>query len=185
MRKPILAAGAALALLLVGCGAKEDNADKVASISTPPATSSPSAAGNNGGPMSAADEDKMRAFAKCMREHGVDMPDPQPGNGGGISMRMDGAPADSGKMDAAQEACKHLLPNGGVPKPVDPATLDKMRKQAKCMRDHGVDMPDPTPDGRGTIKVGSGSDDPAKMQAAMKACGMGEGGPMVQAVPVK
>jgi hypothetical protein len=48
-----------------------------------------------------------------------------------------------------------------------------MRKQAKCMREHGVDMPDPDPTGKGGMRIGGPGDDPKKFEEAAKACGLG------------
>jgi len=170
MRTRIAVAAIGAALLLAGCGAKTDDGSKVASISTPPKSGGPTAADSSG----KSDEDKMRDFAKCMREHGVDMPDPKPaGDGGGMAITLGGDAKDSGKFEAAQKECKHLMPNGGEMKPPSAEELDKMRKDAKCMRDHGVDMPDPDPSGKGTMRVGGPGDDPKKFEAAAKACGMG------------
>ena len=158
------------ALLLAGCGAKPDDASKVASITTPSSTGTASADNSSG----KTDEDKMREYAKCMREHGVDMPDPKPaGDGKGATIQLGGDGTDKAKIDAAQEACKQFMPNGGEMKAPSAEELDKMRQQAKCMREHGVDMPDPDPTGKGAVSLGSPGDDPAKFEAAAKACGMG------------
>jgi hypothetical protein len=166
----IVAALGAAALLLGGCGAKADDGSKVASISTPPQSGGPTAADNSG----KSDEDKAREFAKCMREHGVDMPDPKmSGDGKGMSIAIQGDGADRSKVDAAQNECKHFLPNGGEMKPPSAEELDKMRKEAKCMREHGIDMPDPDPTGKGAMRVGGANDDPKKVEEAAKACGMG------------
>jgi hypothetical protein len=110
-----------------------------------------------------------------MREHGVDMPDPKPaGDGsGGMAITLGGDGADRTKIDAAQNACKHLMPNGGEMKPPSAEELDKMRQQAKCMREHGIDMPDPDQSGKGATRMGAPGDDPKKFEAAAKACGMG------------
>jgi hypothetical protein len=169
MRTRIAVAVIGAALLLGGCGAKTDDGSKVASISTPSQTGGPAAADTSG----KSDEDKMRDFAKCMREHGVDMPDPKPAGDGGMAIALGGDGADASKIDAAQNACKHLMPNGGEMKPPSAEELDKMRKDAKCMREHGVDMPDPDPSGKGATRIGGVGDDPKKFEAAAKACGMG------------
>ncbi|GAA1992173.1 hypothetical protein [Amycolatopsis minnesotensis] len=172
-------AGALVAL--AGCSNDDGGGDKVASVSS---VSSPPAAGQgdqNAGNQGGSDEDKRRAFAKCMREHGVDMPDPQPG-GMGTTMKIEAG--GEAKMKAAEEACRKLLPNGGEMKKPDAKQLDEMRKQAKCMREHGVDMPDPDPEKPG-MRVAGKAGDPAKMEAAAKACGMGEGAPAAAAVPGK
>ncbi|MGW3963065.1 hypothetical protein ACWED2_24825 [Amycolatopsis sp. NPDC005003] len=168
IRTAVAAIGAAL--LLAGCGAKADDGSKVASISTPSKTGGPTAADNSG----KSDEDKIREFTKCMREHGVDMPDPKPaGDGNGVAIGIQGEGADKDKIDAAQNACKHLMPNGGEMKPPSAEELDKMRKDAKCMRDHGIDMPDPDPAGKGATRIGGMGDDPKKFEEAAKACGLG------------
>ncbi|WP_410581584.1 hypothetical protein [Amycolatopsis sp. lyj-108] len=164
-----LIAGAVLALV-AGCGGGGDGGDKVASISSPPAAG----AGDGKQADNVSDEDKMRNFAKCMREHGIDMPDPQTnGDGQGtISIEAGEGRPDENKMKAADEACRKLLPNGGEIKPPTPEELDKMRKEAKCMREHGIDFADPDPSGKGaamTMDMG----DPKKFEEAAKACGLG------------
>jgi hypothetical protein len=140
----------------------------------------------------------MLAFAKCMREHGVDMPDPQfsdDGRGGAFTINgpSGGGPADTAKTDAANKACQPLMDDAvrNGPDKLDPEQEAKMRKQAlafaKCMRKHGVDMPDPQfgDNGKNTVKIGSGRSgavsgngpDPRnpKFQAAQKACQKGSG----------
>ena len=170
MRTRIFVAALGAALLLGGCGAKPDDGSKVASISTPSKTGAPTAADNSG----RSDEDRMRDFTKCMRDHGVDMPDPKPaGDGKGGTIAIQGEGADKEKIDNAQNACKHFLPNGGEMKPMSAEELDKARKEAKCMRDHGIDMPDPDPSGKGAMRIGGMGDDPKKFEAAAKACGLG------------
>ena len=77
-------------------------------------------------------------WAKCLREHGIQVDDPQPGE---EKPRID-APKD--KMDAAAEACRAYNPNWGRPvPPPSPEELERERKFARCMREHGVDMADP------------------------------------------
>ena len=61
--------------------------------------------------LSPEDEEKLLDFARCMREHGIDMPDP---GEGGMLFRV-GGPGDADAIDpeefeAAQEACQDLLP---------------------------------------------------------------------------
>ena len=82
-------------------------------------------------------------------------------------------------MQAADEACRHLLPAAGMGDPnatMDPALADQMLKFAQCMRDHGVDFPDPVFSGGGmSIQVGgaeAGGIDPTSkvFQAAQEAC---------------
>jgi hypothetical protein len=60
--------------------------------------------------MSEADQQRFKdaalAHARCMREHGLDFPDPQFSEGGGATMRLGGGvnPEDP-KFKAAEKAC--------------------------------------------------------------------------------
>ncbi|MEU5876308.1 hypothetical protein [Spirillospora sp. NPDC047279] len=129
----------------------------------------------------------MRAFAKCMRANGVNMSDPEPQGDGGMLTKVEGG-AKKGespkKMEAAQAKCRHLMPNGGKPPKLSPEQVAKMRAFAKCMRENGIDMPDPSDDGLiqhkvenkpgapGAKKESIGQDpDSPKFKAAHKACG--------------
>jgi hypothetical protein len=63
----------------------------------------------------------LRAYARCMREHGVEMTDPDPGTG---QSQFGGRFANVGKdqilndptYKAAETACKDKLETGGAPK---------------------------------------------------------------------
>jgi len=130
-------------------------------------------------------EDAMLAFARCMREHGVDMPDPDTSGGGpGVVTFKAGGPggdldADAKKFQDANDACKDLMGDAG-PMNLSPEQAQEMQDQAlafsRCMREHGVNMPDPNFDGEGhvTMKIDDGSGvDPSdpKFEAAQQACG--------------
>ncbi|GLZ75980.1 hypothetical protein Afil01_07870 [Actinorhabdospora filicis] len=157
MRSRIALALAVLAgLILTGCSPGEGD--------TPSAESSPS--------MSI--EDTMVAYARCMREHGIDMPDPEPGKGVDLSV-PDGM--DPQVVEAANQECKKFMPNGGEPPKLSAEQLEKNRQYAKCMREHGLpDFPDPDPETGGISLSGRQFDpnDPG-FQAADKTCG-GPGG---------
>ncbi|MBX6766384.1 MAG: hypothetical protein IRY90_04405 [Actinomadura rubrobrunea] len=123
----------------------------------------------------AGDQDKMRKYAQCMRENGVDMDDPDPN--GGIRVRVRGKPGTAKgeeTMKAAEEKCRHLRPDGGKPKKPSPEELAKMRAMAKCMREHGINMPDPDPDGRVRVihKKGEPGPEPTspEWRQAQKEC---------------
>jgi hypothetical protein len=146
----------AFASLVGGCASNPDPGG-VASVS---GTSQQPAQQQSDGK---TDEDRNREFAKCMREHGVDVSDPEPGQRGVTIKDL-----DPEKVQPAREACRDLLPNGGVPQQLDPEELDKARERAKCMREHGVDVPDPDPNNPG-IRVPAGVDR-EKARAAMEAC---------------
>lgn len=88
-----------------------------------------------------------------MRAHGVpDFPDPK--NPGGFSEtalnRLNPASPAYGE---AFNQCDPILPNAGQPTPAESAaTLIKAVKVAKCMRAHGVNMPDPSLQSNGQLE---------------------------------
>ncbi|MBF9130646.1 hypothetical protein I0C86_17015 [Plantactinospora sp. S1510] len=153
-----------LGLALAGCGGPDSGtgvATAGGGTGAEPTASASAAALSN--------EDRQREFAKCMRENGVDMPDPEPGQGG---IRVQSGPDDREKMGAAMEKCRSLLPNGGEGMKLDAKQIEQVRQMAKCMRENGVpDFPDPGADGTINFQAGAGLDreDP-KFQAAMEKC---------------
>ena len=164
--RPLGVAAIALVALAAGCG-KPDGPDvATAGGDRPAASATPTA--------SAGDrEEQIRQFAGCMREHGVDMPDPEPGPGG-LGMVGGSGVFNDPDFRTAFEACRTKLPNGGEPPKLNPDQLERYREFAGCMREHGVDVPDPDPDG--TLRLGSGGrfgnvnpGDP-KVQSALAAC---------------
>ena len=152
----------ALALLLGACGGDSGGLDQVASLGD---TGDDGSTGDSGDDQSEplTEEERQQAhldFAACMREHGVDMPDPEFTDDGGVMMRQDASAApgeapDMEAMDAAHEACEYLLEDviNERMAQLDPEEEERMKQQAldfaKCMREHGVDMPDPQFDGGG------------------------------------
>ncbi|HVF03661.1 MAG TPA: hypothetical protein VNA20_02355 [Frankiaceae bacterium] len=168
-------AGVALAVVAAGCSGSSGGPG-VATLSGRDATPTPTA--------SADPEEAFRKFAKCMRENGVDMPDPGRPGAGAVVLAPTAAPQ---RVRVAEEKCAPFL-EGVVaegPRPDDPAMQDRALKFARCMREKGIDMPDPGTDGAIRKRVG-GDDvappfDPAdpKFKAAHDACGglLGAGGP--------
>lgn len=155
-----LAVLAGLFTVVTACGGGgDDGGDGVASIEGTDTPTSTKAEDD------VPDIDQMRAYAKCMREHGVDVEDPKEGEGIAIAAE-DG---DKEKVDKAMEACKKHLPNGGVPPKPSAEDLDEARELAKCLREHGIDVKEPTMEEPG-ISVNGGSGDPADLDRAMEEC---------------
>jgi hypothetical protein len=162
-----------LAVLLAACRQGSDD-DGVASLGDG-ATGSAASASPSVDP-----EEALQAFAECMREHGLeDFPDPQIDGNGGIEISA-GDPGDFGRaeLDAAMQACEHLLPEGAGPGDGEgpsaeeqAAMEDALLAYAQCMRDQGIDMPDPEFSGGGVIQQGGDFDpnDP-EFQEADDAC---------------
>ncbi|GAA0906932.1 hypothetical protein [Virgisporangium aurantiacum] len=160
--------GPIFALLLgvsAACGGS-DTGDDVASASGGGAR--PSASGS-----AAADPDQSRKFAQCVRDNGVpDFPDPGP-DGQFDFEQLRGQNMDQEQLRKATEACRDVAPNGGRPGQADAAQQEQLRKFAQCMRDNGVDMADPDPNGGGFGGQGGqppfDQNDP-KVQKALESC---------------
>lgn len=161
-----LAAGGLLVLGLAGCGG-DTSGLQVASIGD---ADDPSASDQDTDQPALDPDERARQFAACMREQGIDMPDPEPGSG--IRVQAPGSGADREAMGAALQECRHLMPEGAQRQEMSPEDQQRMREFAACMRDNGVDMPDPDPESGRVIIGGNGQmrpDDPA-FQAALEAC---------------
>jgi len=181
----LLAAGAALAL--AGCGGSEDAGVAPADVGSTEASS-------DGESQDVADldsEEAMLAFARCMREHGVNVPDPQPDENGRLRFQIQGRPGDEDKLREAQEACGQYL-EAARPELTEEEQAERYDQAlafARCMRDEGIDFPDPQPDGFGPGGGGGANgppefdaDEPA-FQEALETCQdkLGEfGGPILQ-----
>ena len=149
------------------------------------------ACGGSSDPKTAADfkQDMRQAalrYAKCMRQHGVDMPDPQI-EGGRMTMQLGGpgaSPANKPTMDRAQKACQKIM-DSVKPPPMSKAQIAKARKQAlkmaQCMREHGYDFPDPQFGSNGEMRQRIGPQngiDPQnpRFQQTMRSCAKSTGG---------
>lgn len=107
-------------------------------------------------------------YARCMRANGVDMPDPKTdengvtieSSGGGAGLDGGGVPS-SRVLDAERKCRKHM--DGVKPPQLSPEQSRQFRQQAlahaRCMRENGVDFPDPqfSEDGGVLIDGRSGS----------------------------
>jgi hypothetical protein len=109
-------------------------------------------------------QDTAVKFAQCMRQHGVDVEDPQPGQSG-IRIKAGKGIGDA-QISAAMQACRKYSPKGNL-NPNDPKVRDNMLKTAQCLRRHGVNIADPQPGQGLRIKVRQGD---TKTQQAMEAC---------------
>jgi hypothetical protein len=163
-------------------------------------------------------EEALLEFAACMRENGVDMPDPEVDDNGGVLIQIGDGEQEPGAgppegVEEAMDECGELMPRGPVERngeEFDPTEMqDEMLAFAQCMRDHGIDMPDPDFGEDGRLEAGSDTEsadaggsgpvlrgpfgtldpsDPAT-EAAFEECGEGTmfglpGGAAVGAAPV-
>jgi hypothetical protein len=135
-------------------------------------------------------QDAFVRYSRCMREHGIDMPDP--GADGPTRIEID----DPDAWEAAEEECRPIIEEVvGTFEPPSEEEQAQMREQAlefsKCMREHGIDMPDPqfSEDGGMTINIGDDggeavpAPDDEEFQAAAEECGGSDGGIFTSAEP--
>ena len=178
----------ALAAFVAACSAGPASSG-VLSLATPSASNDASAA-----PSESVDPEVAIAdFEACMKEHGVDVQIAIAGEGGGgPSTGEFRAPANAGEaqpggakpgdgpdlkaMEEADQACRHLLPSGMMGDPnatMDPEMADQLLDFSKCMRDHGIDFPDPQFEGGGVrIQMDEGMDPSSQaFMDAQEACG--------------
>lgn len=147
-----------LAMALAGC-ASEDGGSTVAS-----AGDGTKATPSTGASLSR--EEMGVRFAQCMRENGVDVPDPEPGRGPQIKISK-GTGEEA--VNKAMEACRQYNPMGeasGGNSQMD----ENNRRFARCMRDNGVEQfPDPEPGQMGVRINGEIAKDP-DFQKAQEQC---------------
>lgn len=173
-RSPLLAVAAAgVAVAAAGCGATDGAGADAAG-----------GAGNRSQFREAALE-----YAQCMRDNGVDMPDPQPGERGLVIGGPDGPNPDAPGFEQAQERCRSTLEDLPTPQ-ISEEQQEEFQQAAlafaRCMRENGIDMPDPQfQDGRSAMRIGGpglNPRDPA-FQSAQEKCrdelpdAAGPGGP--------
>jgi hypothetical protein len=191
---------ASAALLVAGCGGSSSPGVAHLSSSTSGGSAADGAGKSSSRESSASTQQKMVAFAQCMRSHGVsEFPEPTEGrlliHSSDHNGHATGINPRSSQFQAAQKVCGKLLPNGGAPSPAEQAKMQEKALQfSQCMRTHGVpSFPDPKFGGGGEVrlKIGGGPSgiDPnsPQFQAAQKACqsilpgpkgaGPGGGGP--------
>jgi hypothetical protein len=148
-----------LMLAVAACGASKD--------SDIPTANGKGAAPSGGTSLSSEEQKERRLkFTQCMREQGVDMPDPEKGEFG-----QDVGGVSKEKMNAATEACRQYLPTDEELSQPSAEDVETLRKFAQCIREHGVpNFPDPGPDGG--LNIGGTGIDPKdpKVKAAEEAC---------------
>jgi hypothetical protein len=134
-----------------------------------------------GGETALSGEEGELAHAQCMRDHGIDWPDPEFVDGEWEVRLDDDIDLESADYKAAEAECAQVRqeaqPEGGDDiNPDDRARLeeemDRMLEFAACMRDQGIEFPDPVMDDTGTISGPAGpmDGDWDAFEAAKAAC---------------
>jgi hypothetical protein len=111
-----------------------------------------------GGQERKAYEEGLVKYARCMRENGVDMPDPKPGE-------AIAANRSDPTTQKAMDACRDLLPvNPDMGSPEE--FHQNQVKLAKCLRGKGFDIPDPKPGQGLSLPLADGE----KLVQAVREC---------------
>jgi hypothetical protein len=146
----------ALAVPAGGCGGGGEGAGGVATLEGASTTTAAAGIPDAG---EAGLEEALLAFTACMREEGIDLPDPEldaTGNLKLVSFMADAgaAAAAAGGTEALRDAataCRgHLAGVALRFASIDRTEMqDRLLAYAGCMREHGYDLPDPDFSGAG------------------------------------
>jgi hypothetical protein len=142
-----------------------------------------------GGGAALQGEEAELAHAQCMRDHGIDWPDPEFIDGEWQVRPGEDVDLESPEYKAAVAECapvrERAQPEGGDDiSPDERARLeeemDGMLEFAACMRDQGIEFPDPVMDDNGTISGPAGpmDGDWEAFEAAKATCEDQTGAPM-------
>jgi hypothetical protein len=166
----VVAVLAVAALLVAGCGAKSDS----------PGVATATGSGGQAGATTTTAANRERQlldFTRCMREHGVNLPDPVVDANGNVRLQPPtGSQPSQATLNAARDACGKYLQGAiqGFAGQNQSQFRDTLLKYTQCMRKNGYDMPDPVFSDQGITSgdpFGPGVDrnDPS-FQKANEAC---------------
>jgi hypothetical protein len=113
-----------------------------------------------------SEEETQLEFAECMRAQGVEVEDPKPGES--LTIGDDGDPATK----KAITDCDRRLGISG--QELSPEEDEEFKEGwlafAKCVREHGVDMADPTFRGNGKVLLDRTATASPAFESAREAC---------------
>lgn len=167
-RLPILAG--ALLLVLAACGGDTSatTAPTLPTLSDETADASTAATTTT----EAVDpEEAFQEWGQCMRDQGIELDDPVYEGGGTSSMALD-RDMDFDAFEEAAAACDPIIEGTWSEFEMSPEQeaemMDRELAIAQCMRDNGIDWPDPSGD---PVAIELGDDvDPETVEAAMEVC---------------
>jgi hypothetical protein len=147
-----LAAALGLAFLASACGGDSAEGAQVASLggSSTQTETETTTTGASEDP-----QEILLDYTECMRKEGIDVPDPDFSGGarGGFRIQLgpNGLDPDDPEFEAAREKCEPILAT--LRQQFDPEQQEERQEAAlafaKCMREHGIDIPDPDFSGGG------------------------------------
>ncbi|WP_328906405.1 hypothetical protein OG230_27505 [Streptomyces sp. NBC_00234] len=161
-----MALAAVLTLACAACGGGSGSPDVASAGNDPEKTSSASAAPTG------SRQDQLVAFAGCMRENGVEIPDPAPGE---ENVQLPAGTKGDSRTQAALAECQRLL-GGGAKDGTDSTAQDRAVELAECLRGKGLDVADPEPGKPLQLSGAAGSPEAREaITACRSAVGAGAG----------
>jgi hypothetical protein len=159
MRRHLICPGGALlaaGLALTGCGGS-GSPQSAASSSSPSAQS------------------QLLSYARCLRSHGIQVPDPDPANPDQLNIPKS-AMSDVSKLDAAEQSCRKY--GGKLITGINSTGSGNSREVqlARCLRQHGIPVADPQPGQNLTLPPGTTTQSAAKAIQECTGAGSGSGG---------
>lgn len=137
---------AVLVLMTAACGGDSSSSSGVASIEDVTTTVT---TGDKVADELEIDEEAVLGFAACMRDEGIDFPDPVVDTDGNVGFDLlalrDLTNLDETELESAFEECASYLEGVtfGFDQIFDAEFQDDLLAFSVCMRDNGFDMPDP------------------------------------------
>lgn len=128
--------------------------------------------GGSGGTQPAAggtpssSQNQLLSYARCLRAHGIQVPDPDPANPTQLNIPKS-ALSDAAALDSAEQACrkyggKLISGSGGTQ-----GASSREVQLAQCLRKHGIAVADPQPGQSLTLPPGTSTQ---SASAAIAAC---------------
>ncbi|MEU8138935.1 hypothetical protein [Streptodolium elevatio] len=154
--RALLAALPVAAALLVGACSSDDGKGSEQAAQSPA-----------GAAAGLSDDERNVKYAECLRENGLDVADPPPGQN--VQLQIDRSKTDKAMVAEAQENCRPFSPpqSGAGSGGQDNASGQQF---AACMRENGVEeFPDPDPNQRGVRMSAEVQQDP-DFQSAVATC---------------
>jgi hypothetical protein len=182
-RQTIALLGLAVALIATACGSGSNASAQVASLGSTSGTTPDTTVPVN-------TQEALLKYAACMRQNGINMPDPTfdaDGNPtGGAFGRGSGIDPRSTEFQTAQKACGNLLQGvqfGGRGRtPIDREKIqNSLNDFTACLRDEGLNVDDitfgPRGGANGGTGTGTGTANGGATDGSVPAGGGGFGGP--------
>lgn len=146
--------------LLAGCGSGGDDGSQVATVED----------GKSGGAKDDSDDDdaaQAQEFVDCMRANGIEMEDPDPQTGKLNLEEIVGGGADRKALSEGLDACRDVAPQSLQDAGESKQNPEALQEFTDCMRDNGVAMEDPGPEG---IDPQAMPTEDADYQSALDTC---------------